>query len=64
MSGSFREILPVGPQKVRIKLPGGAKARGVRMLVGEGQASWLQTGPWVETTTPPIELHEVVAVDV
>ncbi len=64
MSGSFREILPVGPQRVRIKLPDGAKARGVHMLVGGGQASWLQTGAWVETTTPPIDLHEVVAVDV
>jgi hypothetical protein len=63
MSGSFREILPVGPQKVRIKLPGGAKARGVRLLVSGAEVQWRQAGAWVETTTPSIELHEVVAVD-
>jgi hypothetical protein len=64
MSGSFREILSVGPQKVRLKLPGGAQARDVHMLLGEGQASWIQRGAWVEVSTPPIDLHEVVAVDV
>jgi len=63
MKGPVREILPVGPQKVRLKLPGGATARGVRFLVSEAQASWRQSGAWVETTTPAIALHEVVAVD-
>ena len=63
MKGSFREILPVGPQKVRVKLPDGAKARGVKFLVSEAKAQWRQSGAWVETTTPPIGLHEVVAVD-
>jgi hypothetical protein len=28
------------------------------------KAQWRQSGVWIETTTPPIELHEVVAVDV
>jgi hypothetical protein len=63
MRGSFRDILPVGPQKVRLKLPEGAKARDVRFLVNEAKAQWRQSGAWVETTTPPIGLHEVVAVD-
>jgi len=63
MRGSFREILPVGPQKVRVRLPDGAKARNVRFLVSAAKAQWRQTGAWIETTTPPIELHEVVAID-
>jgi hypothetical protein len=63
MAGSFREILPVGPQKVRVRLPDGRKARSVRLLVGEAEPQWRQTGEWVETTTGPIGLHEVVAVD-
>jgi hypothetical protein len=63
MKGPFREILPVGPQKVRVNLPEGAKARDVRFLVGEASAQWRQNGPWIETVTPPIHLHEVVAVD-
>jgi hypothetical protein len=63
MKGPFREILTVGAQKVRVRLPEGAKARDVKFLVSSAKAQWKQTGPWVETTTPPIELHEVVAID-
>jgi hypothetical protein len=63
MKGPFREILPVGPQKVRVKLPDGAKARDVKFLVGGAKASWRQSGAWIETTTPPIAMHEVVAID-
>jgi type 1 glutamine amidotransferase len=63
MKGPFREILPVGPQKARVRLPDGAQARGVRFLVSEATAQWRQTGAWIETSTPPIGLHEVVAVD-
>jgi len=63
LKGPFREILPVGPQKVLLRLPEGAKARGVRFLVSEATPRWRQSGAWIETTTPPIALHEVVAVD-
>jgi hypothetical protein len=63
MKGPFREILPVGPQKVRVRLPDGAQARGVRLLVSKARVQWRQVGAWIETTTPPIGLHEVVAVD-
>ena len=63
MKGPVREILPIGPQKVRVKLPEGAKARGVRFLVSEAKAQWKQSGGWIETTTPAIALHEVVAID-
>jgi hypothetical protein len=63
MKGPFREVLPVGPQKVRIRLPDGTKARNVRFLVSEAKARWRQSGAWVETTTPPVTLHEVVAIE-
>jgi hypothetical protein len=63
MKGPIREILPVGPQRVRVKLPEGAKARGVKFLVSGAKPNWRQNGPWVETTTPQIGLHEVVAID-
>jgi len=63
MKGPLREILPIGPQKVRVKLPDGVTARSVRFLVGEAKAQWRQNGAWIETTTPPIGLHEVVAID-
>ena len=63
MKGPVRDVIPVGPQKVRVQLPEGAKARAVKFLVSEARAQWKQNGAWVETTTPPIGLHEVVAVD-
>jgi hypothetical protein len=64
MKGPFREILPVGPQKVRLKLPAGSEARQVQYLVSEARAQWTQSGAWVELTTPPIGLHEVIAIEV
>jgi hypothetical protein len=64
MKGPLREILPIGPQKVRVKLPDGAQARSVRFLVSDAKAQWRQSGAWIETTTPPISLHEVVAIDI
>jgi hypothetical protein len=64
MKGPVREILPIGPQKVRVKLPDGAKARNVRFLVSEAKAQWQQNGEWIETTTPPIGLHEVIGIDI
>ena len=63
MKGPFREVLPVAPQKVRVKLPEGARARAVKFLVSAARPQWRQTGSWVETTTPPVGLHEVVAID-
>ncbi len=63
MRGSMRETLPIGSQKVRVRLPEGAKAREVKFLVSSAKARWRQNGAWIETTTPPIELHEVVAID-
>src|SRR5580698_3523772 len=63
MKGPVREILPIGPQKVRVNLPDGVKAREVKFLVGAAKAQWRQSGGWIETTTPPIELHEVLAID-
>jgi hypothetical protein len=46
-----------------VKLPDGAKARSVRFLVGAVKPQWRQSGAWIETTTPPIALHEVIAID-
>ena len=63
LKGPLREILPIGPQKVRVKLPEAAKAHGVRFLVSGAKAQWRQNGEWIETTTPAIALHEVVAID-
>ncbi len=63
MKGPIRELIPVGEQKVRVRLPDGKKARGVRLLVADAAVPLRQTGEWVEATVPSILAHEVVAVD-
>src|SRR5258708_3628338 len=35
MKGPFRELIPIGPQKVRVRLPSGATARQVRLLAAD-----------------------------
>jgi hypothetical protein len=64
MKGPVRELLPVGEQRIRLRLPDGARARAVKLLVAGGAPAFRQDGPWVETTAPSVEAHEVVAVDV
>jgi hypothetical protein len=63
MKGPLREILPVGPQRVRVKLPGGAAARTVRLLAAASSPAFRQEGGWLETAVPQVAVHEVVAVE-
>ena len=44
MKGPLREIIPVGPERVRIRLPPGSAPRRVQLLTA-------RTTPRVETTT-------------
>ena len=63
MKGPIREFLPVGEQRVRVKLPEGNPVRGVHFLVSKRAAESRQAGGWLEVTVPSILDHEVVAVD-
>jgi hypothetical protein len=63
MKGPYRETIPVGPLGVRLRLPEGRRAKGVRLLVAGNKAAWKAEGAWVTLTLPRIGLHEVVAVD-
>jgi hypothetical protein len=64
MKGPIRELIPVGEQKVRARLPEGLRAKAVKLLVAESAPSFRQDGEWVEITVPSITAHEVVAIDV
>ena len=55
---------PVGEQKVRVRLPDGLSARGLKLLVAGTAAEFRQSGGWVEVTVPSVGVHEVVAIDV
>ncbi len=63
MKGPIRELLPVGEQKVRLKLPAGASPRSVKLLVANRAVDSRRDGEWLEVTVPSIVDHEVVAVD-
>ncbi len=63
MKGPFREVFPVGPLRVRLRLPTGRRARNVQLLVGESAPQVEQTGGYLSLTVPSVAIHEVVAVD-
>jgi len=63
MKGPVREIVPIGSQEVRLRLPSGKRLAGVKLLVGGTQPVFSETAGVVEVQVPSIALHEVVAFD-
>jgi hypothetical protein len=63
MKGPVRELLPVGEQRVRVRLPDGVRAKRLRLLVEGRDLPVRQSGEWLEATVPSIRAHEVIAVD-
>jgi len=63
MKGPYREVIPVGAQQVRLRLPEGRRARGVQLLVSGLRPRFEQAGGWLSLSVPSIAVHEVVAVD-
>jgi hypothetical protein len=63
MRGPVRELLPVGGQKVRLRLPDGKRARAVRLLAAGKVVRAEQSGRDLTVTVPSVLDHEVVAVD-
>jgi hypothetical protein len=64
MKGPIRELLPVGEQKVRARMPDGLQAKRVRLLVANTTPVFQQTGEWLDLSVPSVLAHEVVAIDV
>jgi Hypothetical glycosyl hydrolase 6/Beta-galactosidase trimerisation domain len=63
MKGPFREVIPVGEQWVRVRLPEGRKAKRVQLLVSGKEPRTREAGDSIEVTVPYIGVHEVVAID-
>jgi len=63
MKGPFREILPIGPFEVRIRLPHGVTPRAVHLLEAAGPADYRLDAEAVVVSVPRVALHEVIAVD-
>jgi hypothetical protein len=64
MKGPVRELVPIGEQRVRLRVPDGLRARQVHLLVAGTKPAFRQSGEWLEATVPTVRAHEVVAVDV
>lgn len=63
MKGPLRELIPVGAQKVRVRLPEGKAARKVQLLVAGGVPRTAESRGSIELTVPSILDHEVIAID-
>jgi hypothetical protein len=63
MKGPIREFIPVGAQKVRVRLPDGVRARKVRLLAAETTPRAQRQGQELMVTVPTVVDHEVVAID-
>jgi hypothetical protein len=63
MKGPVRELIPVGPQKVRLRLPDGMPVKKVRLLAAERTPHVERSGRHLSLTVPSVLDHEVVAVD-
>jgi hypothetical protein len=63
MKGPVRELIPVGEQRVRVRLPDGTRAKKVRLLATAKTAHAERSGPYLSVTVPSVLDHEVVAID-
>jgi len=63
MKGPFRELIPVGAQRVQVRLPEGKRARRVRLLVSGRTPRAEEAQGRLSLTVPSILAHEVVAID-
>ena len=63
MKGPIRELYPVGPQQVTLRLPDGRTPRGVRLLVSKADVKPDVSGQTLSLTIPSITDHEVVVVE-
>lgn len=64
MKGPFRELLPIGPLEVQVRVPAGARAGAVRLLTAGTQPAVAGDGATtLRVTVPQVLDHEVVAID-
>jgi len=63
MKGPLRELIPVSEQRVRLRLPDGARASRVHLLAADRKPQFTRRGQDLHVIVPSILDHEVVAVD-
>jgi hypothetical protein len=63
MKGPLRETIPVGPQRVRVRLPVQTRARRVQLLTAGTSPRVKESGNVLTVVVPSVDVHEVVAID-
>ena len=63
MKGPIRELIPIGPQQVRLRLPAATRARRISLLAANRRPPVKRDGQFLSLTVPSILDHEIVAVD-
>lgn len=64
MKGPLREAIPVGPLRVRVRLPVGTTAKKIQFLTAGTSVTVQQRDGIVSLTVPAVEVHEVVAIEI
>jgi hypothetical protein len=64
MKGPIRELIPIGEQKVRVRLPDGLRVKNVQLLAAGKTPRMQRNGSELTITVPSILDHEVVAIEV
>jgi hypothetical protein len=63
MKGPARELVPIGAQQVRLRLPEGVRPKRVRLLATDTTPRFERKGAELSVVVPAVLDHEVVAVD-
>jgi hypothetical protein len=63
MKGPVRELIPVGEQQVRLRLPDNARVNDVHLLAANRKPRFTRRGNELHVVVPSILDHEIVAVD-
>jgi hypothetical protein len=64
MKGPIRELYPIGPLEVGLKLPDGRRAKEIRLLAAKSTPKTAITDSVLTVTVPKITDHEVIAVSI
>jgi hypothetical protein len=64
MKGPLRELIPIGQQKIQLRLPEGLRSKRVRLLAANVRPQTEHVGKYLKVTVPSILDHEIVAIDV
>jgi hypothetical protein len=62
MKGPIRELVPIGEQKVRVRLPAGARVKKVQLLAAKTVPP-TRSGSELTLIVPSVLDHEIVAID-